>query len=352
MPTFCRHNRFIERCPICSKTLPGQASAPAAPPRKRQARAAAGAPARTARSRRPGGEDVRIRREGRAADDGYRSALAPGLRASADAYRLAEEIAFAGGRLLALATAPPGLYGQARADADLERASWTCFMTAYLGPLDGEDPFAGIRQALAAAPWSALPQGEDDPWTIDPPDLAGVPVGPRGSHDPARGAATLIAYRQWVRRAGRPEDDAAGTPTQAHALRGDASWTPARRFERLFERLALPGLSRAARYDLLVTLGRLGLYELRPDSLHLGGDTRGATGEDPATGAAKRLFGIADLLLLERRAQALAQAASVPIEALDLALANWGSGERATLGVPEDTRDDGAFERAGEALGL
>ena len=26
MPTFCRHNRFIERCPICSKTLPGYAA--------------------------------------------------------------------------------------------------------------------------------------------------------------------------------------------------------------------------------------------------------------------------------------------------------------------------------------
>ena len=27
MPTFCRHNRFIERCPICSRTLPGAAPA-------------------------------------------------------------------------------------------------------------------------------------------------------------------------------------------------------------------------------------------------------------------------------------------------------------------------------------
>ena len=32
MPTFCRHNRFLERCPICSRTLPG------APPKARPSR--------------------------------------------------------------------------------------------------------------------------------------------------------------------------------------------------------------------------------------------------------------------------------------------------------------------------
>ena len=64
------------------------------------------------------------------------------------------------------------------------------------------------------------------------------------------------------------------------------------------------------------------------------------------------MFGIGDPLLLERRAGALAQAVAVPIEALDLALANWHAGERATLGFPRETLDDGAFERAGAALGL
>ena len=44
------------------------------------------------------------------------------------------------------------------------------------------------------------------------------------------------------------------------------------------------------------------------------------------------MFGIGDPLLLERRAAALAEAIAVPIEALDLALANWHSPERATLG--------------------
>ena len=79
------------------------------------------------------------------------------------------------------------------------------------------------------------------------------------------------------------------------------------------------------RYDLLVTLGRLGLYELRADSLHLTSAQRRALAATSTTLAAKRVFAIGDPLLLERRARALAEAISVPIETLDLALANWGS---------------------------
>ncbi len=342
MPTFCRHNRFIERCPICSKTLPGNAPGAASPPRaKTSTRSRAGA-ASTQR-RRVRGEDVRVHREGRAEDDGYRSQLVPGLRASADADRLAQEIAFSSGRLLALAAAPPGLYGEARALAgeDLERATWMCVLIAYLCPLESEDPFAGIRLALASAP------GEI-------PDLDGIPLGPRTSHDPARGADTLIAYRQWVARGGQasvPAQPSQAERTQAAAFTGDPAWSPQRRFERVFERLALPGFARMGRYDLLVTLGRLGLYELSPGSLQLAGG-RGLSSEDLTTLAAKRVFGIGDPLLLERRATALAQAVSVPIEALDLALANWISPQAASLGVPRETRDGGAFERAGDALGL
>ena len=109
--------------------------------------------------------------------------------------------------------------------------------------------------------------------------------------------------------------------------------------------------SGAGRYDLLQTLGCLGLYELRPDSLHLGG-ARGLSAEDPTTLAAKRAFAIGDPLLLERRAAALAEAAGVPLEALDLALANWAAPQRTTLGVPEAKPDHVALEGAGDALGL
>ena len=86
------------------------------------------------------------------------------------------------------------------------------------------------------------------------------------------------------------------------------------------------------RYDLLVTLGRLGLYELRADSLHFSSASDAHSG-DLTTLAGKRVFAIGDPLLLERRARVLADAISVPIETLDLALANWGTGSRATLGV-------------------
>ena len=59
--------------------------------------------------------------------------------------------------------------------------------------------------------------------------------------------------------------------------------------------------------------------------------------------AAKRVFGIGDPLLLDRRAATLAEAASVPLEALDLALANWASPQRATLGI-QPGQEPGAAE--------
>jgi hypothetical protein len=261
---------------------------------------------------------LRVRREGRAVEDGYSSPLVPGLRASADAARLAEEIAFSSGRLAALAIDPPGVYGEARALAtsDLERATWICFLLAYLCPTEDEEPFASVQAVLDVAPGPGSLPGELGEL------LDGLALGPRGSHEQGSGARTLEAYAQWVIRAGGPEEP------QARAFTGDLGWTPERRFARLSERLTLPGLSRAARYELLVSLGRLGLYELSSDSLQLS-----SAREDPTTVAAKRIFGIGDPLLLDRRAAALAAGVAVPLEALDLALSNWVGPVRATLAV-------------------
>ena len=84
-----------------------------------------------------------------------------------------------------------------------------------------------------------------------------------------------------------------------------------------------------------MTLGQLGLHELRAGTLQLGG-------ADETTVAAKRVFGIADTLLLERRASEFAAAGEVPLAALDLALWNWnrpprpgpaGERDRAALGA-------------------
>jgi len=280
---------------------------------------------------------MRVRRELRAHDDGYRSALAPGLHASDDAARLAEEIAFASGRLLALHAAPPGLFDEICALArkgELERATWMCFLTVYLSPLQGDDPFAGIRLALAR-------DGGDGSGGEGVPSLDGIPLGPRTSHDPARGPETLLAYSHWLSHLG----------SQARAFTGEDSWTPQRRFERVFERLALPGLGRMGRYELLVTLGRLGLYELDADSLHLAVG-RGAGSDDLTTVAAKRVLGVGEPIYLERRAVAFAEELSVAIDVLDLAFANWGVGERATLGFRADTVDPHALERVRDALKL
>ena len=332
MPTFCRHNRFIERCPICSKTLPGNEPASGAGTRAR-----GGSTARrqggTATARRSHGEGLRVRREGREADDGYRSELVPGLRASADAERLAAEIAFASARLGALATDPPGAYGQAfevAAGGDLERASWICFLLAYLMPGEGEEPFAAVERALAAMPRLDTSATQDLDGLLD-----GLAPGPRSSYGPGDGGRTLGAYAQWVARSG-------GEGGQRAAIAGDPAWEPERRFARIFERLTLPGMTRAGRYELLVVLGRLGLYELAADSLHLAAP-RGGGGEDATALAAKRVFGIGDPLLLERRAAALALEAAVPLDALDLALFNWSAAERATMGFrPAEEPDAGA----------
>ena len=104
MPTFCRHGRFLERCPICSKTLPGASPAggsSGAGTKRRSSSSAGAGGSGVARARRGGAHagSLRVRRQERAVEDGYSSSLLPGLRASADAARLADELAFSEGTL-------------------------------------------------------------------------------------------------------------------------------------------------------------------------------------------------------------------------------------------------------------
>jgi hypothetical protein len=302
---------------------PGGQRAPSAAP----SRTSASPRSRTAttRSGSRGGNSLTVRKLARGVEDGYRSALAPGLRSGADAQRLADELAFAATRLAVLESDPPGLYAEVAAGEDgLEERTWLAFLIAYLGPLDGERPFAGVEQARV--PWAS---GE-------PPLLDGVPTGPRGAHSGSGAQRTIEAYRAWAARSG----------SQAAAFAGEPSWTPERRFARVYERLALPGLTRGARFDLLSTLGRLGVYELRAGALHLGGS-------DSVTLAAKRVLGIGDPLLLERRAAELAAACELPLEAFALGLYNWERGSRATMGIRPDQEPDEAFVAAArQGLGL
>jgi len=311
VPTFCRHNRLEANCPICSRKRAAEGGASATRPARRpvEARPAHSGKRRTVRA----AGDLRVRRMARAADDGYENDLVPGLRATVEAARLADELAFATARLEQLRTDPPGLYADVALAGDPEEATWLAFLIAYLSPLETPEPFSVIDAARTT--WAS---GEL-------PDLDYAETGPRSAHDPTRGTKTLEAYRAWARRAG----------SQAAGFAGEPSWTPQRRFERAFERLALPGFGRGPRYELLVLLGTLGVFDLSPWSLHL------TEPMDPTTVAAKRVFGIGDAMNLQRRASDLATAAEVPIEALDLALLNWPApeGERVTAGARDV--DDG-----------
>ena len=263
MPMFCRHNRLTVNCPICSRELaPELGGKPARRP------SAPGAP-RSRGGSTPRRTGVVTKKLARAADDGYRNPLVPGLRATADAERLAAALTAATARL-----EPPGPYPEVAAEPDLEEATWLAFL-------------------LATA-------SEERPtWA--------------SGESPGR---TAEAYRAWAQRAG----------SQADAFAGEPSWTPQRRFSRVFERLALPGFARGARFDLLTALGAAGRYELEAGELWL------AAGEDATTEAAKRLLVSGDKLLLERRARELAEAAEVPLGALDRAFATWGTpGDHADL---------------------
>ncbi len=318
MPTFCRHNRLEANCPICSRkrAIEGAPTRPARrPAESRQA------PSGKRRTVRAAG-DLRVRRIARAADDGYEHDLAPGLRATVEATRLADEIAFSAARLEQLRNRPLGLYADVVVTDDPEEAAWLTFQIVYMSPLEGPDPFAVIDTARTS--WAS---GET-------PDLAFAELGPRTAHDPTRGAKTLDAYRAWARRAG----------SQAAGYTGEPSWTAERRFERAFERLALPGFGRGPRYEVLVLLGTLGVFDLKPWSLHLTDPL------DPTTVAAKRVFAIGDAMNLQRRASDLAAAAEVPIEALDLALLNWSRPEddRVTAGARDV--DDASRRTAVRAL--
>ena len=329
MPTFCRHNRLVQNCPICSReqqvelrpiVSPGSPGGVGSEARPAQPR-----PARQRRARGSSAPGVTVTRLRSSVDDGYRSGLVPGLKASAEAERLAEELAFAGTRLARLEPDPPGLYAEVAAGPDPEERAWLAFLIAYLCPLDDRpDPFEAIGSVRTT--WHSG----------DLPVLDDVPVGPRTAFDPDRGTATLAAYRAWAGRAG----------SQTAAYTGEAAWSAERRFARAYERLALPGLHRAARFDLLVTLGRLGVYELRAPALMLGGS-------DDVTVAAKRALGIGDSLLLERRAVQLAEACRLPLEALYLGFYNWERGSRAHMGLaPGSEPDPAAVAGARDALGL
>ena len=273
VPLFCRHNRFEANCPICSK----EAAAARRPARSgsTRTRTPSGPAARRHGAGQRGGRVV-TKRLARAEDDGYRHDLVPGVKATADAERLAACLAFAAARLEF-----PGPHPEL-AELEPEQATWLALLLSLADP--------ELHPALIEAR-PAWPDG----------DTSGL------GHE-----ATISAYRAWVARSG----------SQQAAIAGEPSWTPARRFGRVFDRLSLPGFARAARYEFLVMLGAAGVHEIEADALHVN-----VAHDDATTLAAKRALNSGDAMLLERRAAALADAAGVPIGALDRALALWDSTE-------------------------
>src|SRR5579864_3473545 len=163
MPTFCRHNRLLQNCPICAREQDIELRPVISSSAPRSTLPRSDSPSNS--SRQPGSASLRsrtpraaagltVRRLERGADDGYRCELVPGVKSSEDAERLASELAFAASRLARLAAEPPGLYADvADPSADVEERSWLAFQIAYFGPLDGERPFAALE--LARTTWAS-----------------------------------------------------------------------------------------------------------------------------------------------------------------------------------------------------
>src|SRR3954462_14813643 len=127
---FCRHNRLTSKCPICSRELEEdlRSKAPVRPTAPRRVSVSPRARASTAPPR--SGRLV-TRKLARAADDGYRNPLVPGLRATADAERLAVALTQAVARI-----EPPGPYPAVAAEPDLEQAPWLAFLLALAPEVD------------------------------------------------------------------------------------------------------------------------------------------------------------------------------------------------------------------------
>src|SRR5690348_3387636 len=126
---FCRHNRLTSKCPICARELreatpvrhvtvrkPGATSTP-----KSRAKTAKGSSSGSSR----GSGRLVTRQLSRAADDGYRNPLTPGLKATADAERLAIAVTQAHDRL-----DPPGPFKAIDEIPDVEHATWLAFLLA------------------------------------------------------------------------------------------------------------------------------------------------------------------------------------------------------------------------------
>lgn len=253
----------------------------------------------------------------RAADDGFTSALLPGVRSSQTALQLARELTAAEARLSVYGTADAGAWTTVTDLAGEPHRAFVAALVVAVASPDGPAGSASTAAAALAALQSADPSLTALDAIADAPELAQVlEAGPRGPRAHDASAAALAVPAQLAQRSGGSLEA---------ALAGEAGWTSERRFARLLDRLALRGLPRAVRYDLLVGLGRSGVLPIRAEALHLGADQ--------VTDAAKRIFAVAETALLERRAAALVDATGVTFDALELALWNLAGADAGAGGA-------------------
>ena len=147
---FCRHNRLTSKCPICSRELEEnlRAQAPVRHVTPRKTGASSTPRSKTASPRSSG--RLVTRKLARAADDGYRNPLVPGLKATADAERLAHAVTAAHARL-----DPPGPFTAIDETPDVEQATWLAFLFALAPELydliDETRPAYGVADGLPEA---------------------------------------------------------------------------------------------------------------------------------------------------------------------------------------------------------
>lgn len=183
MPAFCRHNRLLENCPICSKKPRVSAGSAGGGAPKRERAAAARPRPSGAKRRAPQASGVTVRRLARAEDDGYDNDLVPGLRASADADRLARCLAAAAQDLDSMRAQPRALGAVAAELAPSAGPLDAAALTAGAGTPEARfdrayerlaRPGMGrperVRLLIAAWAHGALPDVE--PWTLRLGDAA------------------------------------------------------------------------------------------------------------------------------------------------------------------------------------
>jgi len=205
MPSFCRHNRLLQNCPICTKEQNismrpaisrfGETEQRSAGSRAQRASRPARAGGGRGRSGAAGG--MTVRRVVRDQDDGFQSALVPGLRSSAQARRLADEVAFATARCTRSSRTPAAISNSA---AGWRSRSPGCrrWPPTTRSPRSSLHAPRGIRTTPPRPTPSTPEQARAEP-TI-PPRGPGPPTptapGPRGrARRPPRSGAS---------RAGRP----------------------------------------------------------------------------------------------------------------------------------------------------